>query len=429
MSKGKRKSGGNGMKTERKNLTVIFLLAFAIVLVGIEAHDVFASESVTYVSELAEGLQEPIDTAIAPDGNVYVLDRELGKIFAFSQTGTLLFIFGDRGSLPGQLNAPHAICVHPNGNVIVADTGNNRVQVFEPDGQFKNQFAHSGNVEDAFKGPDSVAVDRSGQIYVGDSKSKTIYKFNADGVYFEHRKLTFVPTDLVFDMEDNLYVLLPSISRIIKYDIKTENYDQITIKAKGANPISNAVDISVDVNGNIYLVEAESHSIKKIDQNKTLLLSYGSKGNGKGQFNWPTGVTMDRTGRIYVADAHNKRVQVLADERMSAIAMEPEPALPPLQYFEPQEGSEQRIFVTKVSRPLELVNTPDRITYAISKNMILDEITAEMAFKLGIKKDALSGLIQIEAEEQLEGGLIKLTVSIPDEIPLESNVILSRMKR
>ncbi|MNC97640.1 hypothetical protein D3C83_153600 [compost metagenome] len=61
--------------------------------------------------------------------------------------------------------------------------------------------------------------------------------------------------------------------------------------------------------------------------------------------------------------------------------------------------------------------------------MILEEITAELAFKFGIKKDALSGHIQIEAEEQLSAGQIKLTVSIPKEIPLESNVFLSRMER
>ena len=405
-----------------------FLLAFTIVLVGIMPHDVFASESVTYVSELAEGLQEPIDTAIGLEGQVYVLDKQLCKVFVFSNQGELQFNFAEHGNLSGQLHQPHAISVNLNGDVVVADTGNGRVQIFSSEGYFKRQFNH-GAAEDAFKGPDSLAIDRSGRIYVGDSKSKTIYKFSIDGNYIEHRKLTFVPTDLVFDLDDNLYVLLPSIGRIIKYDIQTENYDQITLKMKGENPISNAVDISVDVNGDIYLVEAASHSIKKINQNKTLLLSYGSKGNGKGQFNWPAGVTMDRTGRIYVADAHNKRVQVLADEKNTALAFEPEPALPPLQYSDTEDAAEQRIFVTRISRPLEMVNTPERVKYAISKNMILEEIASELAFKMGIKKDALSGHIQIEAEERLNAGQIKLTVSIPKEIPLESNVFLSRMER
>ena len=136
-------------------------------------------------------------------------------------------------------------------------------------------------------------------------------------------------------------------------------------------------------------------------------------------------MTSDRTGRLYVADARNQRVQVLADTQNAHIVKKPEPSLPPLHISD--DKFNQHIVLTKVSRPLQMINTPDRIKYAISKNMLLEEIKAEMAIKLGLKKEALSHYIQVVEEERLTKGQIKLTVSIPKEIPLETNVILSRM--
>ena len=40
------------------------------------------------------------------------------------------------------------------------------------------------------------------------------------------------------------------------------------------------------------------------------MTSWGVKGSGPGQFNLPHGIDVDRNRRIYVADAHNSRIQV-----------------------------------------------------------------------------------------------------------------------
>ena len=38
--------------------------------------------------------------------------------------------------------------------------------------------------------------------------------------------------------------------------------------------------------------------------------SFGSKGTGNGQFATPYGVTVGRSGKIYVADSGNNRIQI-----------------------------------------------------------------------------------------------------------------------
>jgi len=141
------------MIKDETNYLGIFLLAFAIVLVGISTEDVFASENVTYVNELSEGLQEPIDTAIGIDGKVYVLDKLLAKVFVYSDQGQLLFTFSEQGSLTGQLNQPTAISVAYGGNVVVADTGNNRIQIFSPEGYFIALIDQYGDKQEEFNDP------------------------------------------------------------------------------------------------------------------------------------------------------------------------------------------------------------------------------------------------------------------------------------
>jgi DNA-binding beta-propeller fold protein YncE len=42
-----------------------------------------------------------------------------------------------------------------------------------------------------------------------------------------------------------------------------------------------------------------------------LLLRFGETGTGYGQFNLPSGIWIDSSDRIYVADAGNNRVQSL----------------------------------------------------------------------------------------------------------------------
>jgi DNA-binding beta-propeller fold protein YncE len=66
---------------------------------------------------------------------VYVTDRAAGRIIAFDKnTRAVLGTVGSKGSLPGQLAAPHGIAADPAGNLYVADRNNQRISVFGADG-------------------------------------------------------------------------------------------------------------------------------------------------------------------------------------------------------------------------------------------------------------------------------------------------------
>ena len=61
----------------------------------------------------------------------------------------------------------------------------------------------------------------------------------------------------------------------------------------------------------IYVVDQGHNRIAKFSPDGQVLATWGSAGNGDGQFNDPTSVAVDpATNKVYVADPRNKRIQI-----------------------------------------------------------------------------------------------------------------------
>lgn len=76
--------------------------------------------------------------------------------------------------------------------------------------------------------------------------------------------------------------------------------------------------ITADGEGNIYVSDTQNERIEKFDKSGKFLSAFGSKGSAEGQFNvmaedavgtGPSGMAVDASGNLYVADTWNHRVQ------------------------------------------------------------------------------------------------------------------------
>jgi DNA-binding beta-propeller fold protein YncE/cbb3-type cytochrome oxidase subunit 3 len=77
--------------------------------------------------------------------------------------------------------------------------------------------------------------------------------------------------------------------------------------------------IAVDRNGNFLVADTNNGRIEKFAPAGTFLDVIGTKGSGQGQLSAPNGIAVDSTGNIYVADGSNHRVQKLnADGKLIA---------------------------------------------------------------------------------------------------------------
>jgi tripartite motif-containing protein 71 len=117
------------------------------------------------------------DIAVAPNGNMYVVDGIDNYVTYFSPSGSRLGAWGREGSGEGEFNSPLGVAIGPDGTVFVADTGNHRVQYFTAAGSFLGSFGGLGSGQGRFYGPDSVAVAPDGTVYVADFRTDRIQYF------------------------------------------------------------------------------------------------------------------------------------------------------------------------------------------------------------------------------------------------------------
>ncbi|MBP9853619.1 MAG: hypothetical protein KBD53_01990 [Candidatus Omnitrophica bacterium] len=300
-----------------KGVSILALLLFWVTTVH-------AKESIKFINELKADMKMPVDVALAPNKDIYVLDQKIPQVFVFNPAGKIMFSFGRSGSGMGELSNPQSLAISRNGDVVIADTGNKRVQVFNARGNFMYELGNSGSEPGQFSEPALVATDAYGYILVADTSNKSISKFSPKGVFFQSIPLEGSPTDMVFDIQQNLYMFYPEMGKIVKWPMEGK-MESIEFAWEGRNYVADAARISVDMRGDIYLIDQLKNSVVKIDQKRKILLSFGSKGTGRGQFDQPLGMVTDDQGNIYIADTKNRRVQmieVLGSEKTALVPVE-----------------------------------------------------------------------------------------------------------
>jgi len=73
-----------------------------------------------------------VDITTREDGMYAVLDQRMGRVFTYSFSGELLYIFGGIGQRDGLFGRPSALDILPGGRYIVADSAYNSLQIFAP---------------------------------------------------------------------------------------------------------------------------------------------------------------------------------------------------------------------------------------------------------------------------------------------------------
>jgi tripartite motif-containing protein 71 len=186
---------------------------------------------------------------------------------------------GDDG--PGEFDRPHDIDFNPSEDKLYAvDRDNNRVQVFDKNGTYLYEWGSDGEGEGEFHVPYGVDVDSDGNVWIADRGNHRIQKFDPEGGFL----MKVGSTDS-----------LGPGSELGQFD----------------NPRHVAVDQELEY---FYVADSKNHRIQKFDINGTFVTSFGSLGNGSGQFNLPTTIVIDSNGDLYVNERGNERIQKLDTE-------------------------------------------------------------------------------------------------------------------
>jgi sugar lactone lactonase YvrE len=98
-------------------------------------------------------------------------------------------------------------------------------------------------------------------------------------------------------------------SRIQEFDSGGTFQSAFGALGTGNGQFTTPSGIAVDSSDNVYVADTGNNRIQKFDSTGTYLTQWGGLGTGDGQFNSPSGVAVDSHGYVYVADTGNTRIQ------------------------------------------------------------------------------------------------------------------------
>jgi len=211
-------------------------------------------------------LPSPVALAADADGNVFVTDSKLAKVFIIRKNSRFVEPF----ELDTELKQPTGISIEPEtGNIYLVDTAKHKIMVFDAAGKLINQFGKHGILAGEFNYP-TMIWQRYGTLFVTDALNYRIQLFDLDGEYISS-----------FGQAG-----------------QSSGYQA---RPKG---------VASDEDGNIYVVDALLNNVQLFDASGRYLMTVGEQGQRPGQFWLPTGIYISPQQKIYVADSHNHRVQV-----------------------------------------------------------------------------------------------------------------------
>jgi DNA-binding beta-propeller fold protein YncE len=170
--------------------------------------------------------------------------------------------------------------------VYVFSRGEHPVTVFDREGRFVTSWG-----EGVFRRAHGITIGPDDAVYCTDDLDHTVRKFTPDG---------------------RLLLTLGSSGR--PADTGIDGIDYRTIR-RGGPPFHRPTNMALAADGSLYVTDGYGNArVHKFAADGRLLFSWGEPGNRPGQFNLPHGIALDRSGRVYVADRENSRIQLFSPE-------------------------------------------------------------------------------------------------------------------
>jgi streptogramin lyase len=284
---------------------------------------------------------------VMPDGKIQTMAGNSKKGYS-----------GDGGpALEASFNLPHELRFDKDGNYFIADMVNNAIRRVDAKTGVITTFAGTGKAgysgdggpanKAELKQPHSIQFDLAGDLYICDIGNNVIRKVDMttgiisafagtgkagptpDGSPIAGTPLNG-PRSMDFDKDGNPWIVTRGGNQVFKFDLKAGKIQLVAGTGKSGftgnggpaklATLSGPKGIAIDAEGNAWLADTESHSVRMVNAktgNLDLIAGTGVKGDGpdgdplKCQMARLHGIMVDKDGSVFIGDSETHRVRVL----------------------------------------------------------------------------------------------------------------------
>ena len=274
--------------------------------------------------------RDPEGLAVDASGTIYVADTGNSTIRRITPAGDTSLYAGFPGST-GVANGPAlfgATFYHPmsvsldsSGNVFVGDTFNHRIRQITTLGTVSTLAGDSTQFNDIW---DST-IDASGNIYAADGNNRRVRKISKSGFINTFAtgifawRVAATPSGTVYATESSSIVYKITSAGAVSVYAGSVSYKGSTNGTGTAARFSAPEGVAIDANGNVFVADTANHTIRKVTAMgvaTTIAGVAGSLGSTDGaaataRFRSPTGLAINGSGLIFVADRANHAIRMI----------------------------------------------------------------------------------------------------------------------
>lgn len=249
-------------------------------------------------------LARPFGVAVGPDGALFVADPDGAAVLRFDGDGRVTRV-ACRGR---EWTAPIAVALGARGELLVADAGAGEIVVVEAAGC-------RALARGALERPTGIAVSGE-RLLVVDPPRHEVVTLSPGGEVLarlgargEGEGEFHFPTAIAAAPDGSVLVVDALNFRIVRLSGDGRWLGAFGAPGGDGSGFARPKGVATDASGRVYVTDAQRDAVLVFGADGAFQYAAGATGTDPGRFALPAGVAVSGD-RLYVADSHNRRVQV-----------------------------------------------------------------------------------------------------------------------
>jgi hypothetical protein len=263
-----------------------------------------------YADDKGVGFRHPEGVA-CNEKTLVIGDTENDRLLRFALEEKTLKA-GTEIKIP-QLSNPIRVHINSKGEIFALDGKQRRIVRLNPDGTFKGFITVEGMPSDAPLVPRSFKIDRDDNIYILDIFSARLLLLSPDGKY--QRQIDFPKeygffSDVAVDLKGTLLLLDSVKARVFSAPKGAHAFSPLGGSLK--EYLNFPTSLTTDARGTMYIVDENGAAVGMVAQDGSFLGKQLNMGWTEGLLYYPSQICVSEKEVVFIADQGNSRIQVFS---------------------------------------------------------------------------------------------------------------------